>query len=155
MISLNGILCTNIVEGSFDSAKFKQFIDGLLNLMNQYPAPRSVIIMDNCAIHKSSDVLDMIIERFVRTSIWDYLTLIQVSTGRGMRYEFLPPYSPDYNPIEPAFSKIKKFIQRNGDLSRAASDERPNLHIKLALVEAVNSVTAMDAEGWYRLSAYL
>ncbi|KIK76451.1 hypothetical protein PAXRUDRAFT_74617, partial [Paxillus rubicundulus Ve08.2h10] len=52
-ISLNdGILHCNIVEGSFCGNTFKQFIERLLNNMQPYPASNSVIIMDNCVIHK-------------------------------------------------------------------------------------------------------
>jgi hypothetical protein len=40
--------------------------------------------------------------------------------SRGMHYEFLPPYSPDYNPIEEAFSAIKAYICQNGNLVHIA-----------------------------------
>ncbi|KIK72481.1 hypothetical protein PAXRUDRAFT_104706, partial [Paxillus rubicundulus Ve08.2h10] len=56
----DGILHCNIVEGSFCGNKFKQFIEQLLNNMQPYPAPNSVIIMDNCAIHKHSNIQDLI-----------------------------------------------------------------------------------------------
>ncbi|KAF8238487.1 hypothetical protein L208DRAFT_1184010, partial [Tricholoma matsutake] len=48
-ISLNdGILACNIVKGSFFTETFGNFIDGLLDNMQQYPAPNSVVVMDNC-----------------------------------------------------------------------------------------------------------
>jgi transposase len=42
--------------------------------------------------------------------------------ARGMKYEFLPPYSPDFNPIEPGFSAIKAHLQRHGAIFRAATE---------------------------------
>lgn len=62
-LSLDGILSVNIIEGSFTYETFADFIEGLLDQMNPFPQPNSVIIMDNCRIHKSPDVLDMIVER--------------------------------------------------------------------------------------------
>ena len=63
-ISLNdGILACNIVEGSFCTATFSNFIDGLLDNMQQYPAPNSVLVMDNCRIHKHPQIQEMIRNR--------------------------------------------------------------------------------------------
>lgn len=66
-LSLEGILAVDIIEGSFTSKKFARFIDGLLDQMNPFPGPNSVIVMDNCRIHKSEAILDMIRERYVFT----------------------------------------------------------------------------------------
>ncbi|KIK93897.1 hypothetical protein PAXRUDRAFT_144024, partial [Paxillus rubicundulus Ve08.2h10] len=64
VISLNdGILHCDIVEGSFCGNTFKQFIEQLLDNMQPYPAPNSMIVMDNCAIHKHSDIQDLIQSR--------------------------------------------------------------------------------------------
>ena len=59
-ISLDGILDVKIIEGSFDSDSFVRFIDGLLCHMSPFPGPNSVIMMDNCRIHKSDLVHEMI-----------------------------------------------------------------------------------------------
>ena len=71
-----------------------------------------------------------------------------------MRYIFLPPYSPDFNPIESAFSAIKAHIQQQGDLIRAPMSNEDDTQVFLKLNEAVWSVTSEDAEGWFRLSGY-
>ena len=63
--SLDGILTVDVVEGSFNACQFARFVDGLLNQMNPYPGNNSVIIMDNCHIHKYPEVLDMILGRYV------------------------------------------------------------------------------------------
>lgn len=62
-LSLNdGILHCDIVEGSFDSQLFYQFVGRLLDQMQPYPAPNSVIVMDNCRIHKHPAILELIHE---------------------------------------------------------------------------------------------
>lgn len=72
-----------------------------------------------------------------------------------MRYEFLPPYSPDFNPIELAFSAIKAWIRRNGAEVRAAMEEEDDTDVYGLLLEAVFSVTREDAEGWFSHCGYV
>ena len=64
-LSLEGILSLDIIEGSFNTARFAQFIDELLYVMNPYPGPNSVIVMDNCSIHKDQMIIEMIEERYL------------------------------------------------------------------------------------------
>lgn len=71
-----------------------------------------------------------------------------------MRYEFLPPYSPDYNPIELMFSAVKSYIRRNGGIIREAMGETNSLSVLLRLNEAVHSISVEDADGWYRHCGY-
>lgn len=71
-----------------------------------------------------------------------------------MRYEFLPPYSPDFNPIEPGFSVIKANIWCNGDIVRATMQDGDDTDVYLKLYEAVWSITSENAEGWFRHSGY-
>lgn len=134
-LSLDGIIALDIVEGSYNTRLFAHFIDGLLDQMSPFPLPNSVIVMDNCRIHKDPVILDMI-------------------TSRGMRYEFLPPYSPDYNPIELAFSAIKSYISRHGGIMREAMLEKDDTSVYCLLCEAVYSVTESNAEGWFKYSGY-
>lgn len=56
----DGILHCDIVEGSFGSQLFYQFIEWLLAQMQPFPAPNLVIIMDNCHIHKHPAILQLI-----------------------------------------------------------------------------------------------
>jgi hypothetical protein len=62
-LSLDSILSLKIVEGAFDAWSFKDFIEGLLEQMNPFPRPNSVIVMDNCHIHKGADIAKMIEEQ--------------------------------------------------------------------------------------------
>ena len=71
-----------------------------------------------------------------------------------MKYLFLPPYSPDYNPIELAFSAIKAQIRRDGNILRQAMGEQDDEDVYIKLSDAVWSVTAEDAAGWFAHSGY-
>ena len=62
-LSLNGMLYAKIVEGSFTTKLFLQFLNGLLDRMNPFPAPDSVIIMDNARIHRHPRIRELIEER--------------------------------------------------------------------------------------------
>ncbi|KAI0342124.1 hypothetical protein BDW22DRAFT_1331436, partial [Trametopsis cervina] len=70
-LSLNGMLYIKIVEGSFTSMSFGEFIDGLLDRMQPFPLPNSVIVMDNARIHKDPRVLDRIYARYERQFKFD------------------------------------------------------------------------------------
>ncbi|KAF8594905.1 hypothetical protein BDV93DRAFT_458101, partial [Ceratobasidium sp. AG-I] len=62
-LSLDGIIHVEIREGSFTAQTFYEFIEGLLAFMQPYPAANSVILMDNCQIHKHPEILELITER--------------------------------------------------------------------------------------------
>lgn len=70
--------------------------------MNPYPQDHSVLVLDNCSIHKS-EVLQEIVE----------------ASGCAMR--FLPPYSPDFNPIKESFSCGEQFPSDLGQFSHILS----------------------------------
>ncbi len=73
-----------------------------------------------------------------------------------MKYVFLPPYSPDFNPIETAFSAIKAYIRRNGDLyrSKMLDAARDEMDIYCELNNAVYSVTPENAAAWFHHCGY-
>ena len=93
-IGINGYLECEIYHGSFDQKRFINFIRKLLRKMNPYPGPRSVLVMDNCRTHHSEEMKEMIRQA-------------------GVRLEYLPPYSPDFSPIEKSFHALKSWIRRN------------------------------------------
>lgn len=71
----------------------------------------------------------------------------------GVRILHLPPYSPDLNPIEEAFSKIKAWIRRNNDLFSYAPDG--NAHALIYdMMEAMNVITESDAIGYFIHAGY-
>ena len=78
--------------------------------MNSYPAEQSVLVLDNARIHHDNDLIEYI-EAF------------------GGRVEFLPPYSPDFNPIETCFSVIKSFLKKYRDFVNSCNDAKYSLLI--------------------------
>lgn len=72
-----------------------------------------------------------------------------------MRYEFLPPYSPDLNPIELAFSAMKYHLKRNGDYARMAMNELGVAEVERTLRDAIFQTRIQDCEGWYHHCGYL
>lgn len=74
----------------------------------------------------------------------------------GMRYEFLPPYSPDFNPIELAFSCMKYRLRRNGDMIRISTSQDGNeVEVLQLLYGVIYSITEHEAFGWYRHCGYV
>jgi hypothetical protein len=59
-LSLNGILHLDILDGSYTSATFNAFVDGLLDSMNLFLQRNSVLVMDNANIHKSVELQRMV-----------------------------------------------------------------------------------------------
>lgn len=66
---------------------------------------------------------------------------------------FLPPYSPDLNPIEEVFSKIKAWIRRNNDLFFYGPHDEPHALI-YDMMEAMNIITESDAIGYFIHAGY-
>ena len=89
--------------------------------------PDAVIVMDNLGAHKTPEV--------------------RAFLGRsGFLYRYLPPYSPDLNPIEPAWAKLKAALRK------AAARTVEDLH--QALGPALDAITAQDARGFFRHAGY-
>ena len=124
-MSLEGMGPSLAVEGTTTTAVFEAYIEKVLA-----PSLRrgQVVVVDNLlGAHKS--------ERARK--------LIEV---RGCRLLFLPPYSPDFNPIEEAFSKIKGVLRKAGARTREVLIE--------ALGAAISAVTAGDARGFFEHGGY-
>lgn len=153
-LAVDGILYAHVVHGSFNGSTFKLFIQGLLQTMNPYPGPKSVLIMDNCAIHHVDGIQEMCDDRcviFIFSSIyWIFICVL-----RGVKLYYLPPYSPDYNPIEECFSFMKSYIRRHGRRFRAEVEAGHRERPYLFLYEALSKVTAQQSWGWFRHSKYV
>src|SRR6266571_659484 len=87
-----------------------------------------IVILDNLGAHKSKKVVELI-------------------EAKGCRMLFLPGYSPDFSPIEEAFSKLKNALRRAGARTREDLQE--------AICQALLTITAQDAQGWFRHCGYL
>lgn len=97
--------------------------------MHSYPHPKSVLVLDNARIHHDNGLLE-------------YLDAF------GVRVEFLPPYSPDLNPIETAFSVIKSFLQRYHDFVENSHDPIYPLLVACAQVSPEIAKQFYEASGY-------
>jgi transposase len=93
----DGIVLARIFQGSTDSTIYKDFIEQLLHHCGKWPAPKSVLVMDNASFHHTDRIKQMCMEA-------------------GVKLVYLPPYSPDLNPIEEFFAELKAFIKRSFQL---------------------------------------
>ena len=133
-LSIDGVLHLEVVENAVTGADFRRFVEGLLPRMNEFPLPNSVLVIDNASIHKFDGIREMV-------------------EGRGARLMYLPSYSPDFNPIELAFSTIKQWLRSNRDHVNQELESN-NGTIYNIFWEAVHSVTAEQARGWYKHCGY-
>ena len=90
----DGVLHARVFEGSTDTGVFEDFIREVLDICSEWVGPRPVLIMDNASFHRCTRMKQMCVEANV-----------------GLLY--LPPYSPDFNPIEEFFAELKAFIKQN------------------------------------------
>jgi len=106
--------------------------------MNPFPQKNSVVVMDNASIHKSAHLAEMIEQR-------------------GIRLLYLPAYSPDFNPVEEAFSILKAWIRCNQDYVRGElSGERtcnPYEMLRGAVFMAVTP--EKKTHSWFSHSGYM
>ena len=120
----NGIAALKIVRGTVDGDKFLEFIEReLLPTLMPFDGinPNSVVILDNCAVHHVEGVASMI-------------------TEVGALVHFLPPYSPDYNPIEECFSKVKVLLK---SMETTCQDD-----LESDILAAFSYITPDDCRGW-------
>ena len=121
---LGGMGETMAVDGSTNREVFEAYLEHVL-------APTleagQMVIMDNLSAHKPARVRELI-------------------EGRGCELVYLPAYSPDFNPIEEAFSKIKGMLRQAAARTKDALVE--------VLGEALSTVSAQDAQGYFEHAGY-
>ncbi len=123
-LSAEGIGAAMSVEGATDGAAFETYVEHFL-------APTlktgQIVVMDNLQVHKSARAKELI-------------------EGAGAEVLLLPPYSPDFSPIEEAFSKVKGILRRIGARTREA--------LLQATAQALDAVSHRDARGWFGHCGY-
>lgn len=132
-ICLDGIVHLEVLENGVTGEDFRRFVQDLLPRMNKWPLPNSVLVIDNTSIHKVAGIREMVEEH-------------------GARLLYLPSYSPDFNPIELAFSSIKAWMRKNRDQVDEGRDGEASMYN--ALWQAVHSVSSESARGWYKHCGY-
>ena len=112
------------VEGATTREVFEAYLERVLA---PSLSPGQVVVMDNLSSHKGGRVRELV-------------------EGRGCDLLYLPPYSPDLNPIEEAFAKLKALLRKTGARTREALVE--------AMGRALDAVTASDARGFFEHRGY-
>ena len=119
-MSLSGMVATMTIEAATDAEIFLAYLDHVL-----CPAlrPGDVVVMDNLSSHKVAGVRERI-------------------TAAGAEVLYLPPYSPDLNPIEKAWAKLKHLLRT----VRARTAET----LQQAIAELLPAIRPQDAQAWFR-----
>ncbi len=112
------------MEGSTTRAVFEAYVEQALC---PSLSTGQVVVMDNLSAHKGERTRELI-------------------EGRGCELLYLPPYSPDLNPIEQAFAKLKAMLRRAESRTREALIE--------AMGAALSAITIQDASGFFRHCGY-
>ena len=111
--TLDGYLCFGMKEGYYNTEEFIFWLENELlpAIRRKYETRGVVIVMDNVSIHCDPRVVEVLEGAFL-LNLHNRLMLI-FNIGAGHVVEYLPPYSPDFNPIELTFSVLKSWIKRN------------------------------------------
>jgi len=123
-LGLSGVRCSAVMDGAVNAAAFEAFVEQVLAPELR---PGDVVVLDNLSSHKRP-----------RTR-----ALIEAA---GARLEFLPPYSPDLNPIEMVFAKVKQGLRSLACRTRAA--------LWNSLQDVLDTVTPTDAAHCFRHCGY-
>ncbi len=123
-IRLTGQTAALAIEGATDTAVFQVYVREVLCPTLQ---PGDIVVMDNLSPHKNETTLALI-------------------EAVGATVLFLPAYSPDLNPIEPMWSKVKQALR--------SAEARSWEALLAAIATALASVTAQDAAAWFAHCGY-
>ena len=123
-LGIRGLSAPMTIEGPVDAEVFCTYLRKVLG-----PTLKrgDIVVMDNLSAHKVNGVAEAL-------------------RARRARLEYLPPYSPDFNPIEPCWSKIKTALRTTKARTRQALEE--------AIAQALNTITAADARAWFAHCGY-
>jgi len=123
-LGLEGIACSMVVDGAVDADVFESFIDRVLAPQLK---PGDVVVMDNLSSHKRTSTRNLI-------------------EAAGARLLFLPPYSPDLNPIEMVFAKVKQLLRSLACRTRESLWE--------AMQSVLDQVSPSDAANCFQHCGY-
>jgi len=121
---LDGAMCPLVFDGTLNKYIFAEYIKTCLK---PTLSPEDIIILDNSSVHKSKLVLDTFREC-------------------GIKYLFLPPYSPDFNPIELLWSRTKTILRK----LKARTYEK----LEKVILYALDSVKLHFIANWFRHCGY-
>jgi transposase len=120
----DGVHTPWLIEGAMDSETFEWYIRQQLAPTLR---PGQVVVLDNLSAHKGASIREVI-------------------EARGCLLLFLPPYSPDFTPIEQAFSKLKAILRGLGARTKETLQEAVRL--------AIEAISRHDAAAWFAHAGY-
>lgn len=123
----HGLCAAMLIAAATDTAVFLAFVTKVLIPVLLRERPDAVVVMDNLPAHKAACVR-------------------QALDQAGISYRYLPAYSPDLNPIERAWSKLKTCLRAKAAQTRDALEH--------AIPSALSTITPSDAQGWFRHAGY-
>jgi transposase len=123
-LCVSGIHCSTVVDGAVNGNVFEAFVEQVL--VRQLRAG-DVVVMDNLSSHKRARTRELI-------------------EGAGATALFLPPYSPDLNPIEMIFAKVKQLLRSLACRTREALWQK--------MQSVLDQITAADAANCFRHCGY-
>jgi transposase len=123
-LGLCGIIAPLTYRGTLNSELFSAYVKECLA-----PAMKKgdTLMLDNCSVHTVKDILKPLIDK-------------------GVNVVFLPVYSPDFNPIELAWSKIKAYLRK--------VKTRKSTELLEAISDALNTITESNILGWVKYCGY-
>jgi transposase len=119
-ITAHGPIAPMVLDGPMDRAAFEAYVAQVL--VHELP-PKATVIMDNLSAHKSC-------------------AMAKALAQAGAQLRYLPPYSPDFNPIEAMWAKVKTNLRK--DKARTKED------LNNAIATALNQITPSDAKGFFQ-----
>lgn len=123
-LTTSGIAAPMILDGAMDGGMFTAYVT---HILLKELKPGDVVIMDNLPAHKVAAVREII-------------------EGAGARLIYLPPYSPDFNPIEKAFSQIKAYLKK--------VEARTKEKLDHAIAKAIETVSTQNAINYFAACGY-
>ena len=124
---------TWLLQGAYDTESFfEAFKNKIMPHLRPYPQENSVVVIDNCRIH-NIEMLKELVE------------------GVGAIVEFLPPYSPDFNPIELVFGQAKKWLKRHACETVTDTYALDSSHV---IIAALSSVSQDDVRAYVAHDGY-
>ncbi len=124
-IRSDGTTACMTIDGATSAVVFREYVRQVLLPTLR---PSDIVVLDNLSAHKDK-------------------TAIELIESAGAKAKFLPPYSPDLNPIEKMWSKVKESLRTAKARTRDALEN--------AIANALKTVTAKDAIGWFKSCGYV
>lgn len=123
-LGVDGVRCSTVVDGPVNREVFEAFVERVLVACL---TPGNIVVVDNLSSHKGPKVKRLI-------------------EAAGAELIYLPPYSPDFSPIEPAFSKIKQLLRSLAARTRDA--------LWSSMQSILDAVTPTDARNFFEHCGY-